>query len=203
MSFNEWLPVTVEEGGDFEAWKEQKRDCLKSLDSLFGIEVSHVFILHDHKNLYSRPEQHRPLCFKIYIDQEQIHPARLGREILVILSSQVSLRVHYCKRDEVYFTTLLWQNNGHQNSVIYCECYFPNCTKSWWIQLLPQVSGAAITMMRLDGARGKKQVWRARVWTWALSEANLLYGRKYFWHFWDFTAYPQWFGALRNDSAPG
>ena len=31
---------------------------------------------------------------------------------------QVSLRVHYCKRDEVYFTTLLRQNNGRQNGLI-------------------------------------------------------------------------------------
>jgi len=28
---------------------------------------------------------------------------------------------------------------------------------------------------RLDGARGKKQVWRPRVRTWGLSEANVLY----------------------------
>jgi len=43
---------------------------------------------------------------------------------------------------------------------------------------------------RLDGARGKKQVWRPHVWTWGLSEANLLYWRKYLWHCWDFSAPP-------------
>jgi len=43
---------------------------------------------------------------------------------------------------------------------------------------------------RLDGARGKKQVWRPRVRTWGLSEANLLYWRKYLWHCWDFSAPP-------------
>jgi len=42
-------------------------------------------------------------------------------------------------------------------------------------------SGAITTrgVTRLDGARVKKQVWRAHVQTWALSEANLLYWRKY------------------------
>jgi len=35
-----------------------------------------------------------------------------------IFASQVSLWVHYCKRDEVHFTTLLWQNNGRQNDLI-------------------------------------------------------------------------------------
>jgi len=41
---------------------------------------------------------------------------------------------------------------------------------------------------RLDGARGKKQVWRPYVRTWGISEANLLYRRKYLWHCWDFSA---------------
>jgi len=41
---------------------------------------------------------------------------------------------------------------------------------------------------RLDGARGKKQVWRPRVRTYGLSEANVLYWRKYLWHCWDFSA---------------
>ena len=40
--------------------------------------------------------------------------SKFRRPISVIFSSQVSLRVHYCKRDEVYFTTLLWKNNGRQ-----------------------------------------------------------------------------------------
>jgi len=40
---------------------------------------------------------------------------------------------------------------------------------------------------RLDGARGKKQVCRPHIWTWDLSEANVLYWRKYLWHCWDFS----------------
>jgi len=57
---------------------------------------------------------------------------------------------------------------------------------------------------RLDGAWGKKQVWRpcgrtgalmVEVWrprggTWTLSKANLLYWGKYLWHCWDFLATP-------------
>jgi len=33
--------------------------------------------------------------------------SKVGGAISVIFGSQVSLRVHYCKIDEVYFTTLL------------------------------------------------------------------------------------------------
>jgi len=35
---------------------------------------------------------------------------------------------------------------------------------------------------RLDGAWGKKQVWRPRVRTWGLSEANVLFWKKCVWH---------------------
>ena len=48
---------------------------------------------------------------------------------------------------------------------------------------------------RLASARGKKQVWRTHVRTWDLSDANLLCWRKYLWHFGDFSAPLQWFGA--------
>jgi len=34
-----------------------------------------------------------------------------------IFGSQVSLRVLRYKRDDVYFTTLLWQNSGRQNGL--------------------------------------------------------------------------------------
>jgi len=47
--------------------------------------------------------------------QGRIHPASLGGAISVIFGSQVSLLAHYCKSDEAYFTTLLWQNSGRQN----------------------------------------------------------------------------------------
>ena len=43
---------------------------------------------------------------------------------------------------------------------------------------------------RLDGARGKKQVWRPHVRNWDLSEVNVLYWRKYLWHCWDLLAPP-------------
>jgi len=41
---------------------------------------------------------------------------------------------------------------------------------------------------RLDGARGKKQVWRPHIGTWGLAVANILYWRKDLWHCWDFSA---------------
>jgi len=43
---------------------------------------------------------------------------------------------------------------------------------------------------RLDGTRGKTQVWRSHCRTWSLSEENLLYWRKCLWHCWDFWASP-------------
>jgi len=46
-------------------------------------------------------------------------PSRLEFTLLhPVWWSPVSLRVHYCKRDGIYFTTLLWQNNGRQNGLI-------------------------------------------------------------------------------------
>ena len=57
--------------------------------------------------------------------QGRIQPVRLGGgTISVIFAGPVPLWVHYCERDEVYFTTLLWQNYG-----------------LWWIKLLSQVLG--------------------------------------------------------------
>ena len=51
--------------------------------------------------------------------QRRIQPVRLGRAISVTFVRLSSpLRVRYCKRDEVYFTTLQWQNNGRQNGLI-------------------------------------------------------------------------------------
>jgi len=41
-----------------------------------------------------------------------------GGAISVIFGSQISLRVHYCKRDEVYVTILLRQNNGREDGSI-------------------------------------------------------------------------------------
>ena len=54
----------------------------------------------------------------INLVQRRIQPVRLGEAILVIFGSQVLPRVHYCKRDGVYLTTLLCQNNERQNGLI-------------------------------------------------------------------------------------
>jgi len=60
-------------------------------------------------------------------DQEQIRPVRLGGAISVIFGRRVWSRVYYCKRDEVYFTILQWQNNGLQDGLIsrmlFCKLY--------------------------------------------------------------------------------
>jgi len=52
---------------------------------------------------------------------------------------------------------------------------------------------------RLDGDRDNKQVCRPHVRTWGLSEAYVLYWRKYLWHCWAFSA-PH---AVIRDSVPG
>ena len=41
------------------------------------------------------------------------------------------------------------------------------------------IEGRRVT--RLDGARGKKQLWHPNIRTWGISEGNLLYWRKYLW----------------------
>ena len=50
--------------------------------------------------------------------QGRIQPVSLGGAISVKFGSQVLLWVHYCKTDEIYFTTLLWHKNGRQNGPI-------------------------------------------------------------------------------------
>jgi len=55
---------------------------------------------------------------------------------------------------------------------------------------------------RLDGARDKKQLWRLRVRTWGLSEANVLYWRKHVWYCWDFHP-PAVIRRLHSNLAPG
>jgi len=56
---------------------------------------------------------------------------------------------------------------------------------------------------RLDGARDEKQLWHPHIRTWALSGANVLYWRKYLWHFWDFSATRQSFGPHIVIRRPG
>jgi len=43
---------------------------------------------------------------------------RQWRRLLWYLVVKVSLRIHYCKKDEVYFTTLLWRNNRRRNGLV-------------------------------------------------------------------------------------
>ena len=62
------------------------------------------------------------MCPEVAISQ-RIHPgadpaSTLRGTISVIFGSQASLRLHYGKRHEVYFTTLLWQNNRWLNGLI-------------------------------------------------------------------------------------
>jgi len=47
-----------------------------------------------------------------------------------MFGSQVSLCVHYRKRDEVYLATLLSQNNGRQMA-LYRDCCFPSCAPNY------------------------------------------------------------------------
>jgi len=51
-------------------------------------------------------------------NQGRIQPVTLGGAYSASFRSQVSLQVHYRKRDEVYFITLLRQNNGRQKDLI-------------------------------------------------------------------------------------
>jgi len=73
-------------------------------------------------------------------------------------------------------------------SFSHCICtLFIWCCRflTWWTQVL--WSKGAI---RLDSTWGKKQVWCSNVRNWGLSEANVLYWRKYLWHCWDFLVPP-------------
>ena len=81
-----------------------------------------------------------------------------GGAISVIFGSQVSLRAHYCKRDEVYFTTLLWKTMEGKMA-LYRESYFSNCTNSWWIKLLSWVLGRAIASIAPSGS---EPAWNSR-----------------------------------------
>jgi len=57
--------------------------------------------------------------------QGRIQPVRLGEgAISIIFGIQVSQRLRYCKRYEVYFTKLLWQSNGWQNGLISRMSFF-------------------------------------------------------------------------------
>ena len=63
--------------------------------------------------------------------QGRIQPVRWGGTISVIVGSQVSLRAHYCKRDEAYFTTLRCDKTMVGKMTLWRQCFFRNCTKLW------------------------------------------------------------------------
>jgi len=46
------------------------------------------------------------------------------------------------------------------------------------------------------------QAWRPHVWTWALSEADLLYWRKFLWYCWDFSVTPGMVQCSGNCASP-
>ena len=90
-------------------------------------------------------------------------------------------------------------------------CIPPPCVRAWTSCATPHsiymdnaeeywITARGIT--RLDGARGKKQVWRPHVRTWGLSEANVLH-----WSTCDivrtFWRPPRSFGALIAIRCPG
>jgi len=79
-------------------------------------------------------------------------------------------------------------------------CYLVICMSTNTLQTLAQSEWGRRGhgprgVTRLDGARCKKQVWCAHVATWSLSQAKVLYWRKYLWHYWYFSGPPQRFGA--------
>ena len=69
-------------------------------------------------NLQSRGTKHKQRRLVGWFNSGAEAARKFRGAISIIFGSQVSLRVHYYKRDEVYFTTLLWQNNGRQNGLI-------------------------------------------------------------------------------------
>ena len=71
-----------------------------------------------------------------------------------------------------------------------CMVFPPALFMSRRLQYLLRMCTVHNGVPRLDGAQGKKQVWRPHVQSWSLSEANVLYWRKYLWHWWDFLAHP-------------
>jgi len=76
------------------------------------------------------------------------------------------------------------------HSDVFNHWQFFTCNTVWLISQMAclMVCPGTRGVTRLDGARGKKQVWHPHVQTWGFSEENLLYWRKYLWHCWDFSA---------------
>ena len=110
----------------------------------------------------------------------------LDREKIYIFSILASKFVVYLK----CFNCLLYC----LNLFIICKCVKIDFAEAWKISyqqclgFSQELRTAPRGVTRLDGARGKKQVWRPHVHIWGLSEANVLYCRKYLWHCWGFLA---------------
>ena len=97
---------------------------------------------------------------------------------------------------------LLWSSDfDNQQHFVLNSVWLILC--HWWAGIFVNKFrhfGKTIVMCRgvtrLDGAKGKKQVWRPHVRTWGLSEANVLFWKKCIWHCCDFL-------APRSDLTPG
>ena len=97
---------------------------------------------------------------------------------------------------------LLWSSDfDNQQQFVLNSVWLILC--HWWAGIFVNKFrhfGKTIVMCRgvtrLDGAKGKKQVWRPHVRTWGLSEANVLFWKKCIWHCCDFL-------APRSDLTPG
>ena len=143
------------------------------------------------------------------------------------------LAVTWKKRCLIYFNNLVMQSTPYRAKCQHNYCFrvfwyvclyawpkrflggrkvvlFFRLSGSWFCNI--KVSGSFLDgtnlqidrgVTRLDGARGKIQVWRPHFRTWGLPEANVLYWRMYVWHCWDFLAPPQYFSAPRVIRRPG
>jgi len=68
------------------------------------------------------------ISLRIVKTMSGVNPSsKFGAAISIIFGSQFSLQVHYCKRGEIYFTTLLWLSNGRKIA-LYHKCCLLTCT---------------------------------------------------------------------------
>jgi len=78
----------------------------------------------------------RLLCRHLQLCEAGADPASKPRgAISVIFGSQVSLRFDYCKRMK-YTSQHCCAKTMDDKMALYCECCFPNCTKSLWIKFI-------------------------------------------------------------------
>jgi len=78
-------------------------------------------------------QKHRQFQLTFSHKQGRIQPVSVGgKAISVIFGSQVSLRIHYCKTDEVYFTVHCCDKALDSKIALSRKHCFPNCKKSSW-----------------------------------------------------------------------